>query len=85
VKEDRRTRPEHWLYTIPLRLRSLSRGRRRTRNQFFFDVAILCNIRPHLEGIGSADRLLQMLPCCRIVVVDFPADVEFLRSHSERL
>src|ERR1700747_1400675 len=25
MKEDRRMRPEHWLYTIPLRLRSLFR------------------------------------------------------------
>jgi len=33
-----------------------------------------------LEGIRFADRLLEMLPCCRIVLVDFPADVEFLRS-----
>jgi hypothetical protein len=48
--------------------------------KFFFDVAILCTIRPHLEGIRFADRLLELLPCCRIVVIDDRKDVEFLRS-----
>jgi len=42
-------------------------------------MAILCTIRPHLEGLRFADTLRQFMPRCRIVMADFPRDADFLR------
>jgi hypothetical protein len=55
-------------------------GRPFRPEKFFFEIAVLCTIRPHLEAIRFADRIRELLPGCKIVVLDFYEDTDFLWS-----
>lgn len=48
--------------------------------KFFFDVAILCTINPLVETTRFADSLRELMPWFKVVVLDFPEELEFLRS-----